>query len=397
MKILVVNNIYPPAYIGGYELGCRDAVDALRERGHDVVVLTSSYPDGVSRIDGHIQRKLTMVFGRVKYRKVVVRELRNQSIFRHYCRKFEPEVIFFWNISGISMALMPLARLLGHRICFYVFDSWIADWQSDRFVELGTVLESMLHVTLPKYCLGFRLKIDSPHIENVIYATKYLLEVTEDSIGKVKNAAVLPWGVDTSKFRPIINSELSAPSRVLYVGQVVQHKGVHVAIRALALARKHYDVDLHLTVVGDMELSPEYVEGLKLIIRKLELSDHITFTGKIERDLLPDVYASHDILIFPSIWDEPFGLTLLEAMASGLAVVASGTGGSKEFLMDGVNSLLYKEDDPDQCAEKIISLCTDRVLFDAIRQNGRQVVETHYSLHRAIDDIEDYLEKLLTE
>lgn len=396
MKILVVSNIFPPAYVGGYELGCRDAVDGLRRQGHDVVVLTSRYPDGVNRVEGHIHRKLTLFFGRPAYWKVLVREVRNQAIFRRYCREFRPDVVFFWKTADLSMALLPIASALGHRTCLYVFDTWVAEWRSDRFVELGTRMGSLLRAALPEWCLGFRLRIAALPLENAVFASTYLQRVTEERLGPVKHAAVVPWGVDASRYFP---AGLNAPcisSRVLYVGQVVQHKGVHVALEAFALARQRSGLDLTLTIVGDTEQSPDYVAGLRDSAVQLGLDGHVAFTGKIERDLLPEIYHCHDVLVFPSLWEEPFGLTLLEAMSSGLAVVASGTGGSTDFLKDGYNALLYPKDDPRQCAERIVRLCTDRELCGTIRRNGRRTVETRYTLQRATEEIEGYLAMLVT-
>ena len=68
---------------------------------------------------------------------------------------------------------------------------------------------------------------------------------------------------------------------------------------------------------------------------------------------MPRVYADHDVFVFPSIWEEPFSIGLLEAMACGQAVVGTTTGGSAEILVDGVNSLVFPPGDPRRLARQV--------------------------------------------
>src|SRR5688500_11356128 len=104
MKILVVSNFYPPHYVGGYELGCRDVVDGLRARGHQVEVLTSTYGADGAREDDGVYRWLETDFV-VKDRDpaadlpwLVKKELRNRRAFRRLCRALRPDLIYLWNL-----------------------------------------------------------------------------------------------------------------------------------------------------------------------------------------------------------------------------------------------------------------------------------------------------------
>jgi glycogen(starch) synthase len=392
VKILVISNIYPPTYVGGYELGCRDAVEALRARGHDLLVLTSRFPDGISRVEGHVHRKLTMFLGRPEYWKVLIREVRNQIIFRSYCRKFRPDVVFFWKIADLSLSFVEIARQCRLYSCFYVFDTWIADWRNDRFVEFCEKVKRKFHIKLPRQSLGFRFRLDALRIENTLFASRYLQQVTEESIGAVQGAAILPWGIDISKYHPkTMYGSMKAASRLLYVGQIVPHKGVHIAIKALALARLLNNPELCLTIVGDTEQSPEYVDALREIIEETGVQTQVSFTGKVEHDHMPELYRQHDILIFSSLWDEPFGLTPLEALASGLAVIGTGTGGSAETLIDGCNALLYHPTDPSSCAAQIDRLVKDPLLLEKLVANGLERVHREYRLSDIAEKLEGHL------
>ena len=180
-------------------------------------------------------------------------------------------------------------------------------------------------------------------------------------------------------------------SKLLYVGQIAAHKGVRTAVETLKLLREGYDCDkATLTVVG----GPDYGEEIARLVCSLGLESVVRFTGLIPRERLPEIYREHGTLIFPSVWDEPFSITLLEAMSSGLAVVGTETGGSAELLADGVNALTFPRLDAEACAAQVKRLIDDPQLFDRIRHNGMRAIESGYRLDHMIDKIEDSLERV---
>jgi glycosyltransferase involved in cell wall biosynthesis len=113
-----------------------------------------------------------------------------------------------------------------------------------------------------------------------------------------------------------------------------------------------------------------YRADLTRLAEKLGLRDRVRFETH-SRNELPGVYASADAVLFPVNWDEPFGLVPLEAMAIGRPVVASGAGGSAEFLEDGANCLLYSPaDDPEPLADAVRRLAGDENLRTRVRSGG---------------------------
>jgi glycogen synthase len=171
----------------------------------------------------------------------------------------------------------------------------------------------------------------------------------------------------------------------LYVGQVTSHKGVHTAVEALKIIREQSKFkQATLTIVG----GPDYEGRIARLVFSLGLSGNVRFTGMVARERLPEIYREHDLLIFPSVWDEPFSITLLEAMSSGLAVVSTNTGGSPEILIDEMNALIFPKEDARSCASQIVRLLTDPQLFESIRREGRRTVEENFRLESMIDKIE---------
>ena len=97
--------------------------------------------------------------------------------------------------------------------------------------------------------------------------------------------------------------------------------------------------------------------------------------GGLDRPELADAYRAADVMVFPSLWAEPFGLVPVEAMACGVPVVATGVGGSAEFLVDGGNALLYPPGDPAALAARLHQLATDPALRRRLVEGGGATAE----------------------
>jgi glycosyltransferase involved in cell wall biosynthesis len=396
MKILVISNFYPPHYIGGYELGCRDVVEALKARGYEVRVLTSTYGVGQPECDGEIYRWLE---ARIHWKgprwvqrvKVFKMEVNNQNALRRLCQIYTPDVVYLWNLGLVSVSLALLAQRWGFRQCYFVSDDWLSRWESDSWYSLWRNSPSwgvrfgrtLLRPLLTPFGI---IPVGSLDLRHVQFASQHLKHAAVQAGKPADHAEVIHWGVDVQRFS--YKRTCNNPKRLLYVGQIVPYKGVHVAIAAMnALVRKHGIVSAQLTLAGGSQ-RPDYLLEMQRLVESYGLGDHVHFTGLLPRELLPQVYHEHDILVFPSIWDEPFSITLLEAMSSGLAVVSTGTGGTQEVLGDNVNALIFPKEDAEACASQILRLFSDQELFDKVRRNGRRTVEEKFRFESMMDSIE---------
>src|SRR5579859_5294653 len=120
MRILVVTNLYPPHHIGGYELGCRDIVEKLRARGHDVRVLTGTFRQANQETppgEMGIERVLQFNMGPAGMRASQVGECR---ILAEALAEFSPAVVYFFNQAGLCRWLPVMARLLDYPIAFFL-------------------------------------------------------------------------------------------------------------------------------------------------------------------------------------------------------------------------------------------------------------------------------------
>ncbi|HEX6582996.1 MAG TPA: glycosyltransferase family 4 protein [Thermoleophilaceae bacterium] len=207
-------------------------------------------------------------------------------------------------------------------------------------------------------------------------------------------------GVDLHAFQPPDGARERVPDRLLFVGRVSPDKGLHVLLGALArVARAHPEATLDL--VGDEALPPldmqvlidaeERVRALArfyggdgylaplLAALPSEVRRRVRHTTWVGRDELPAIYRSSGMLVLPSVWEEPFGIPLVEAMASGLPVVATRVGGIPEVVEHGVTGLLVPPDDPDALAGAIGELLADPGRARELGQAGRRRAEERFS------------------
>ncbi|MGH8119567.1 MAG: glycosyltransferase [Gammaproteobacteria bacterium] len=190
---------------------------------------------------------------------------------------------------------------------------------------------------------------------------------------------VLPMGVDLRNiFRPAANTVRHA-HRLLFVGRLVEKKGVTHALDAMAILKKTIP-GIELLVVGD---GPE-LPALKQKITQLGLEDqNVTLAGSIRNVELPAIYSSAAVFVMPAVVDshgdqEGFGLVLVEAMGCGCAVVASDLPPIHDIVQHGQNGLLTKPGDARDLADKILQLLQDRELCLRLAANGRESVRGRF-------------------
>jgi glycosyltransferase involved in cell wall biosynthesis len=155
------------------------------------------------------------------------------------------------------------------------------------------------------------------------------------------------------------------------------------------LQRRAEGESVSLTLVGGGH--PDYEAHLHDRVVALGLEAQVNFQGRVPREQIPSILANHDVFLFTSTWDEPIARTVMEAMAAGLAVVATAVGGQPEMLEDGQNSLVFPPEDAERLAECILRLRCDPDLCVELAEAGRRTVLERFTLERMVDEMEAWL------
>jgi glycosyltransferase involved in cell wall biosynthesis len=358
MRVLAVGNIYPPhAPGGGYELTWRSAMAHLRECGDEVRVLASDHREpGVgpgAAEDPDVHRELPWYwrdhdFPRRGLRERLAIERGAAAVLQRHLDGFRPDAVCWWGMGGMPLGLIEQVRRAGIPAVGVVGDEWMV-WgpKVDAWFRVAR------RIGLARIDLGAAA---------VWLFNSGVVRTRSMAAWDLRDARVEHPGIDTSLFTE------AAPRpdwswRLLYLGRMDERKGVHVAVEALA----------HLpraTLVIQGSGDPGYVERLRGSAAELGVLDRIEFSSA-PRERLPEVYADADAVLFPVQWEEPWGLVPLEAMAVGRPVIASGTGGSAEYLRDGHNCLIYApRGEPQELAGAVDRLADQRALRAHLRDEG---------------------------
>jgi glycosyltransferase involved in cell wall biosynthesis len=350
LRVLAVGNMYPPHHLGGYELLWHSAMEHLRGRGHELRVLTTDFaldePDASIPEADYVDRALRWYWEDHRFPRVgpLARrrlERHNARVFDAAVEDFGPAAVTWWAMGGMSLGLLKRGRRRGLPSLAVVIDDW------------------------PLYAP----RVDGPLDPGAVDAWSFCSEVqygrVRAAVGGAHGTIDRP-GADLGLFHESPPGEWAW--RLLYCGRLDERKGVDLCVAALP-----HLPEASLTVVGGGD--PAYRDELAALAVRAGVSDRVRFE-RASRAELPGAYAAADAVLFPVRWEEPWGLVPLEAMAVGRPVVASGRGGSGEYLEDGVNCLIADPDEgPSAIAAALERLAADPELRETLREGGRRTAE----------------------
>jgi glycogen(starch) synthase len=404
MRILFLSNFFPPARPGGYTQWCHEVAKGLAERGHTIGVLTSNYELAkVPASEQNIYRLLYLEGDLAYYQpfqffsrwKKQHRE--NLAFLEQTVKDFAPDLIFVWGMWALSKALPARAeQLLPGRVVYYLSDYWPSAidmhttyWQSPARHWPTQVTKRVLS----KVAMSMLANEGKPKLklEQVICVSARVRDLLVEAGLPLQWARIIHGGTDVERFLDVRKRDFAArPLKLLYAGQLVQHKGVHTAIEAMARLVNHQGLkQTTLTLVGSGH--PDYEANLRGLVERERLQDSVKFHEPISKDQMPAMLQQFDVLIFPSIYEEPLARMTQEAMAAGLVVVGTTTGGTKEILIDGETGLTFAPDDGDGLAKQVSRLFMDPDLCCRLAQAGRQIVFKNFTLDKMVKEIEAYL------
>jgi glycogen synthase len=402
MKILVITNLYPPHEIGGYEIRCRDVIERLRASGHEIRVLTSQHKvDGrASESQPHVSRRLRIhgMYGHpwLPITKLRALEQHNHRALAEEISHFRPELIHVWNMGGLSKSLLLALEQGTIPVVYDVSDHWIARslradvwlgwWNRPR----GKVAKIALH--------GMRKALskqtptaswDSLKFSRMYFCSAFMRDLTASRGWPVSHASVIHCGIESSAFS--VKQQHDSFSKLLWVGRLSEDKDPLTAVRALA-ACPLPNITLDLFGHGD----PTYVEKLKAEVAALGLLDRV-FLKSASAAEMKNLYAQYDALLFTSNWGEPFALTPLEAMASGLPVITSLDGGQAELALPYKNCLVAEAANPGRYAECITELSASATMRHAIATTALEEVRKKFDIAVITQQIEAFLQATLNQ
>ncbi|TLN23761.1 glycosyltransferase family 4 protein [bacterium] len=355
MKVALCTDYFYPR-IGGVSSHVAGLASELERRHHEVVILTkSAKSDTRYSIAGkvsYLRPSIPIPVILVPPKAADIRDVLERGKFDivHAHHAFTPTSLL--SVSAARKIGMP-AVLTNHTI-------FLASDHESLWVPTSYVL------------YPFRRYINKANLITAVSQTAadFIGHFTER--GKV---VVIPNGIDSDRFdsRPCAKEdpmhEVGGGHIILYVGRLVYRKGIHVLVKAMPQILRELP-DAQLLIAGEGVMG----DFIKLLIKSLDLKDHVKLMGFVPNEMLPDLYGLSQVFVLPSLYCESFGITLLEAMASGKPVVASNVGGVPEVVEDEVTGLLFRKGDERDLADGVLRVMSDHDLALKLAEKARRSV-----------------------
>ena len=297
------------------------------------------------------------------------------------------DVLHCGNIRPVGYAVRWANRQLRTPYLLYVYGG-------DLLKERKKAESSALKRRTARSILG--------HASGIVAISKWTAELASDVMKQVgidtpPPVAALDLGTDPVRFNPSCGTGAlrrrwgvgDAPV-ILTVARLVPHKGQDMGIRAVATLRRDFP-GLRYIMVGE---GPDE-ERLRALAKELGVSDRVGFVGAMRDDELPEAYATSTIYLGASRVDkeinvEGFGISFVEAAASGIPSVAGDSGGVRSAVRDGETGIVVPPTDSDAVADAIRSLLLNPDRRNQMGAAGRRAVETHYNWDRVARDTREF-------
>lgn len=384
MKVLTVSNLYPPDFIGGYELCCRQIVDALLDRGHDVRVLTA--PPRVPCVSpAHVYRRLQLANCYDRHSLIRAQEntrnlwyvgaalanAHNVHVLLEALREFQPDVVYLWHLYGLG-GLGLLAALQ------YLKVPWV--WCLEDSVPRN--LCSVADAEPPALAEAFGRLVEGSYMavsERVIEETEATGIKLNGDVEVMSNWMLGDRPPDrTHYFRP------GEHLRIVSAGYIAKHKGSDLLVEAAARLREHGHFNFSIDLIGKVG-----EPAIQALAQRLGVDDCVNFLGVWSQQELPGHYerTRYDVFAFPTWQREPFGCAPMEAGAYGAAMLMTQSCGIGEWFVDGVHCLKAART-AKAFADVLEKILTGQLDLEPIARRGTEVIWRDFRIDSLLPRIE---------
>ena len=396
-RVLFCSNAYSPRFIGGAELIAEKYAGALRGMGYEAAVFAG---DGQKVWGPHysMQREdwNEVPVWRVQLDATdfantgvnfVNRQVENR--FEELLDAYRPTVVHCHNLIGLSVQLLHLAKRRGLRTGLTLHDHWMYCPRNTLMTPAGQLCsprcactcQSNLSVAgereLPILLRDGMMRTIVQDVDFFHFPSSYLHSVYLDWGLPPEKCRVIPYGIEIERFAKIQRRRDADRVRLTFAGYVGHHKGIELLVNAFIGTAEH--PNLYLNVVGDGDLR----KPLEARIREMKLADRVKFWKKIPNERMDEIYEQTDCLVLPSVWPENHPVSINEALACGIPVIASDSGGIPEMITHCKTGYLFQQGNRAELQQVLSHVARNPDCLDVLSKHARNDVQ-RFSLRRTI-------------
>jgi glycogen synthase len=385
MRILILSNLCPPFYIGGYEVACANVAAGLHAMGHQVRLATSyshlperSDPPYVERCFGlHWFHPVPITDAKIypyALFRASISDYPNTSVLTRLLGDFSPDVVYVWNLFGIGgIAMLDLLNTLHIPWILHLMDNVPHHLLAGAPSHVRSVFGGS---AADLFSRGRVIAMSETLIDEV---------VTQSGIAFDGGVDIVPGWVDVRGLPEPTESPPDGPTRFVLAGQVVEHKGMNLTLEAAALLRPRNEAQFTIDVFGGGEVA-FYID----MAQRLGVADIVSFHGPRTQSELLSLYAGFHAFLFPTWEREPFGFTPIEAAACGCVPIVTRQCGAAERLVDIAHCLKIDRTATD-LADAMQQIIARDVDIQAMSVRAARLVRSDLSFERALERIADIL------
>lgn len=389
-KVAYLTNLYTPYEIGGAEMYVQKLVSQMKHEVDLFVITTtkfsfrSIFKPTVELIDNvrvyrffplnicspFTLRKLPS-FLKPLWHIIDLWNVHAYCMVKSIINKEKPDIVHSHNIAGFSTSIFCAIKKSGIKIVHTLHDyqlvsPWAILFRGGKIIEYFNTLEKFFQ---------FVKRSTSKQVNIVTSPSKFVLNYHSD-LGYFRESRKMTVRLGVDSLLGNNRQESPMTFNILYIGQLVEHKGVDYLVRAFKNIKGD---DYRLTIAGTGTQESQ----LKLLAQS---DDRITFAGFVSGDKKVKLFQEASVTVLPSIWYDNSPVSIYESFQYGVPIIGSTIGGIPELVIDGYNGLTVTPRSESDLEKAIQRLHDESELQQQLREHARESIQK-YSFSRHIEEI----------
>lgn len=390
MKILIINSLYFPNVVGGAEKSVQLLAEALKKQGCNVCVATltwraEAYLQNINGVNVYYiplenlyfpfsKNNQKFLLSKMCWHLIDIYNFRMIHKIEQVVKKIKPDIVHTNNLAGFSVGIWKVVKEYQIPIVHTLRDYYLLCVKSSMFDNKKNCVQQCAHC---RFFSGPK-KYLTKYVDFVTGVSDFILKyhIRHKYFENSKKSVIYnPCDMTTnSSLRRSSSRKRSAVIRLGYIGRIHPTKGVELLLHSF-LKLPSNRVELWIAGKGD----PNYEAKLRNMVQGV---DNVHWLGFVSpRELMDHI----DVLVVPSLWNEPMGRVVVEAYAHGVPVIGSNRGGIPELIIEGETGYIFNPDNPETLQDLVIQLMEHPEVLNYMRCMTRKMIN-NFSVERIVKE-----------